>query len=239
MNLIKRNKSIIIACDFSDINKLINLVNQTAGSEIIGGYKIGSELSLSYGLPRVIKEIKKITKKTLIYDHQKAGTDIPEMGEKFARTVKKAGADAVILFPFAGIETEGRWIQSCQQEKVAVLVGGHMTHKGFLEGEGGFISEKSIEKIYLLAVKLGVADFIVPGNKLKYVIKYKQLIERKIGKKRFTIYSPGFISQGGKIKEYKELAGIYWHPIIGRAIYQSRDIRKKIKEIGEEISYEK
>ena len=151
MGLIKLDNSIIPSCDVSDLEKLKNLVKETCSVEGIGAYKIGLELCLKFGIPKVVEAIRKQTNLPIIYDHQKAATDIPELGEKFAKSVK--GVDAVILFPLAGPETEKAWIKACKKSKLGVIVGGEMTHKGFLESEGGFISEKESLKIYEIAVK--------------------------------------------------------------------------------------
>ena len=159
MPIIKLSKSIIPSCDVSDLGKLKNLVKETCSVDGIGAYKIGLELVMRFGMPSVVESIKKFTNLPIIYDHQKAATDIPELGEKFAKAVK--GADAVILFPFTGPETEIAWIKACKKEKLGVIVGGEMTHKCFLESEGGFISEKEVLKIYEIATKEKINDFFI------------------------------------------------------------------------------
>ncbi|MDP6600522.1 MAG: hypothetical protein QF798_03750, partial [Candidatus Woesearchaeota archaeon] len=131
MPIIKLNKSIIPSCDVSDLSKLKNLVKETCSVEGIGAYKIGLELCIPYGICQVVDVIREFTNLPIIYDHQKAATDIPELGEKFARAVK--GVDAVILFPLTGPETEKEWIKTCKKAKLGVIVGGEMTHKAFLE----------------------------------------------------------------------------------------------------------
>ena len=104
MQIIKLNKSVIPSCDVSDLEKLKNLVKETCSVEGIGAYKIGLELCIPFGIRKVIDTIRKYTNLPIIYDHQKAATDIPDLGEKFAKAVK--GVNAVILFPLAGPETE-------------------------------------------------------------------------------------------------------------------------------------
>ncbi len=115
------------------MTKLKNLVKETCSVEGIGAYKIGLELCLPYGIPKVVETIRKFTNLPIIYDHQKAATDIPDLGEKFARAVK--GVNAVILFPFTGPETEKAWIKACKKARLGIIVGGEMTHKGFSEKE--------------------------------------------------------------------------------------------------------
>ncbi len=227
MPIIKLNKSIIPSCDVSDLTKLKNLIKETCSVKGIGAYKIGLELCIPYGICHVIDVIRKQTDLPIIYDHQKAATDIPELGEKFAKAVK--GVDAVILFPFTGPETEKAWIKACKKEKLWVIIGGEMTHKGFLESEGGFISEKESLKIYEIAAKEKVNDFVVPGNKPEKIRLYKAFLEARGIKPVF--YSPGLIAQGGNITESAKAAGNRWHAIVGRALYNAKDINKTAKEL--------
>ena len=226
MQIIKLNKSIIPSCDVSDLTKLKNLVKETCSVKGISAYKIGLELCIPYGICQVIDKIRKYTDLPIIYDHQKAATDIPELGEKFAKSVK--GVDAVILFPFTGPETEKAWIKACKKEKLGVIVGGEMTHKGFLENEGGFISEKESLKIYEIAAKMKVNDYVVPGNKPEKIKLYKEFLEARGVKPIF--YSPGLITQGGNITESAKVAG-NWHAIVGRALYNAKNINKAAKEM--------
>ena len=226
MQIIKLNKSIIPSCDVPDLTELKNLVKETCSVKGIGAYKIGLELCIPYGICQVIDTIKKYTDLPIIYDHQKAATDIPELGEKFAKSVK--GVDAVILFPFTGPETEKAWIKACKKEKLGVIVGGEMTHKGFLESEGGFISEKESLKIYEIAAKMKVNDYVVPGNKPEKIKNYKTFLEARGIKPIF--YSPGLITQGGNITESAKVAG-NWHAIVGRALYNAKNINKAAKEM--------
>ena len=227
MPIIKLNKSIIPSCDVSDLTRLKNLVKETCSVDGIGAYKIGLELCIPYGICQVIDTIRKQTDLPIIYDHQKAATDIPELGEKFAKAVK--GVDAVILFPLTGPETEKAWINACKKAKLGVIVGGEMTHKAFLESEGGFISEKESLKIYEIAAKEKINDYVVPGNKPEKIKLYKAFLEARGIKPVF--YSPGLIAQGGNITESAQAAGESWHAIIGRALYNAKDIHKAAKEL--------
>lgn len=233
--LIPRDRSIIVACDVTEIESLRALVDKTCRIEGIGGYKVGVELIIGYGLPRVVETMKKVTDLPIIYDHQKGGFDIPELGQKFARVCRKSGVDAVILFPFGGVESERSWINACQDEELIVLVGAHMTQRDFLKSEGGFIDNSAPEKILTIAAREGVRDFVVPGNKVEYIKSYRNLLVKILGKEAFTLYAPGFITQEGKISEAGKVAGKRWHAIVGRAIYKAGDIEEAAKTLVREI----
>lgn len=228
--IIKLQKSVIPSCDLESLEKLKKLVKETCSVDGIGAYKIGLELVILFGIKKVIETIRDTTNLPVIYDHQKAGTDIPELGEKFIKACK--GADAVIIFPQAGPDTEIVWIKSAQKANMHIIVGGEMTHNSFLSGDGGFINDTAPKKIYEIAASLGVADFVVPGNKPEKVLEYKNIIEDKI--KNPVFYSPGLIAQGGRIAELaKKLDS--WHAIIGRAIYEAKDMNKAAKEFARQL----
>ena len=230
MPIIKLKKSIIPSCDVDSLENLRKLVKSTCSVEGIGAYKIGFELVIPFGMEKVVKTIKKITKLPIIYDHQKAGTDIPEMGEKFMKACKLV--DAVILFPQAGPETEKEWIKAAQRFRMNVIIGGEMTHQAFLKGQGGFIDDDAPKRMYDIAASMGVADFVIPGNKVDKVLQYADLIKKKI--KNPVFYSPGLVAQGGKVSDLAKKLGS-WHAIVGRAIYEAKDMRKAAEELAKTL----
>jgi len=233
MRIIKYDRSIIPACDVKNLEELKKLIKQTHDIKKIGGYKIGFALALTYGLPNVVKVIREFTDLPIIYDHQKAGTDIPDTGGKFADICKEAGINAVILFPQAGPVTEEAWVKACQHKGLTVIVGGEMTHLKFRKSEGGFINDSALDEIYLIAAELGVNNFVVPGNKADRIKHYKSLLEKKV--KDLTFFAPGFVAQGGEITETAKVAGKSWHAIVGRAIYDAKDIRKAAEEMTSKL----
>lgn len=226
--IIPMDRSIIPACD-CDVGKYEALVKATADLPGIGGYKLGFMLGLSIGLPRAVEIARRYTDKTLIYDHQKAGTDIPDTGRGFAKVCKESGIDAVILFPQAGPETERAWIDYVLSEEMGVIVGGLMTHKKYVRSEGGYISDEAIVEMYEKAANLGVNDYVVPGNNPEAIKKIRAMLEREYSHPVF--YSPGFISQGGEISESAKAAGKSYHAIVGRAILNADDMRAAAKAL--------
>ncbi|MBD3164658.1 hypothetical protein GF323_05655 [Candidatus Woesearchaeota archaeon] len=233
MPIIKRKKSIIPSCDVATLGRLRELVDQTHSVEGIGAYKVGFGLVIPYGMKKVVETIRKITDHPIIYDHQKAATDIPDTGAKFMKACKDSGCSAVILFPEAGPATEEAWINAAKKEKINAIIGGEMTHKGFLESDKGFLKDDMPKRAYTIAANLGIKDFVVPGNKPEKITEYKSMLEAMNVKP--ALYSPGLITQGGSITEGAKAAGSNWHAIIGRAIYQAKDINKAAKQLVKEI----
>lgn len=222
--LIDRDRSVIVAADVK-AEQLSPLVQATYQVEGIGGYKVGLSLGLGMGLRETVNRIGAYTDLPIIYDHQKAGNDIPEMDKEYADVCRRAGVNAVILFPFSSPVTEERWIKAAQDSGLAVLVGGHMTVPKFLESEGGFIADSAPERIYTIAAENGVRDFVVPGNKVNFVERYRKVLENILGPDNFTLYAPGFIAQEGVISETGKVAGNKFHAIVGSAIYGKNEVR--------------
>lgn len=222
--IIERDKSVIPACDVSTLEDLENIVISIKDIDGIGGYKVGFELGLGYGLGKVVETIRKHSNKPIVYDHQKAGTDIPDTGKNFAEVCKKAGVDAVILFPQSGPETERAWIYHALDKGLKVIVGGRMTHPAYAVSEGGFITDEGALEMYKIAAQAGINNFVIPGNKPGVIKQIKEIVESEGIIPIF--YAPGFISQGGKIEDATKVAGERWHAIVGRGIYQSGDMKK-------------
>ncbi len=222
--IIEREKSVIPACDVETLEQFESLVKQTGNIEGIGAYKLGFELGLGYGLPKAVETARKHTNKPLIYDHQKAGTDIPDTGKNFARVMKKAGVNAVILFPQSGPETERAWIYHALDHGLKVIVGGRMTHPAYAVSEGGFITDEGALEMYRIAARIGINNFVVPGNKPEVIKQIRELVEYEGSSPVF--YAPGFIAQGGSISEAAKVAGNSFHGIVGRGIYSASNMRE-------------
>lgn len=227
-------RTVIPACDVESIERLEEIVKATADMKKIGGYKIGLELSLFYGLPRLVEVVKNnAPDKKFIYDHQKGATDIPDLGAKFAKVCKRSGVDAVILFPQSGPRTQVAWTGECLQQDLFVLVGGEMTHPKYKRSEGGYISDEALEEMYLRAARQGVNHFVVPGNKIDRIKLYREIIEQE--GVDGVYHSPGFVTQGGKIDDATKVAGDNWHAIVGRAITEAKDIRIAAEEMTSKL----
>lgn len=214
---------VIPACDVTTLEDFKVLIEQTCSIEGIVGYKVGCTLALSYGLPRLTAIVAEQTDLPVIYDHQKAGTDIPYTGDKFAEVCSKADVKAVIIFPMAGPASEKAFIDAIFQKGLVPWVGGEMTHEKYLRSEGGFIDDDAPEEMYKIGAGCDVEYFVVPGNKPDVIAKYNAFISKMVKAPKFCM--PGIGSQGGEIrKSFDALKDKEAYAIIGSAIYKSRDI---------------
>ncbi|MDI6721510.1 MAG: orotidine 5'-phosphate decarboxylase [Candidatus Aenigmarchaeota archaeon] len=229
-------RSVIPACDTDSMELFEEVVKETAGNSKIGGYKIGFELGLNHSLPKVVETARRYTTdKKIIYDHQKAGTDIGDvqMARKFAKTLKNAGVDAVIFFPQSGPVTQTAWTGEALQEGLHVIIGGHMTHKGYLESEHGYIRDSAPEEIYRRTARHGINSFVVPGNKTEFVEMYKKIVESEGSDPEF--FAPGFITQGGSISEAGKVAGDNFHAIVGRDLMNAENKKEKAGQLTSQL----
>jgi len=220
--IIPLKKSVIVACDVGRISELDQLVAATAHVEGIGGYKVGWRLAIR-DLEKAVYTVERYTSKPVVYDGQKFGNDIPEIGVEFARDLASCNVKAVIIFPFAGPVTQRVWTEACLKEGLRVIIGGEMTHRGFLEADGGYIRNTAPNDIYKLGAEMGIRDFVVPGNKPATVQHYREHIDgicARTDHKESCLYAPGFINQGGDVTETGKVAGENWHAIVGSAIYK-------------------
>lgn len=218
--IIEAPRSLIVAIDSPDRMDIGSLAFALKNLSV-GAYKVGSVPCLENGLKSVCRVIRDmgVKKMPIIYDHQKAATDIPDMGKPFAKLLSKSGVDAAILFPQAGPATAEAWIKECHDEGLFVIVGLAMTHEKFLLSEGGYITDDAPARLFELACSLGVRDFVVPGTKPEIVEALRGVLQREVGEGNYCFYSPGFISQGGDLTECGRVAGPNFHAIVGRGIY--------------------
>ncbi len=221
-NTIAIPRSLIPACDVATLQHFETLVRETCSLEGVGGYKIGFPLALRFGLPAVVECARRHTAKPLIYDHQKGGTDIPDMGREFSRLLRDAGIDYAIIFPMTGPVTEESWINALLGEGLNIIVGGIMTHRGYVEEEGGFLRREAPFEIYRKAARLGVTSFVVPGTRPGYVGEIRKLMAEEGVLPEF--FSPGFGAQGGDLEAFASQCGGRWHIIVGRHITGADDI---------------
>ena len=229
--MFEREHGIIVACDVDDMDALKKLVDATCGIEGVVGYKIGANLALQYGLKNIMEGVD--FSLPVIYDHQKAGTDIPRMGEKFARACKKVGMKGVIIFPQAGPESEKAFIDAIFANEMVPMVGGEMTHAAYLAEEGGFLMDDAPARIYEIAAKKNVEYFILPGNREEAMKKYHLMLTSMINEPKYCM--PGIGTQGGSItKAFSILRGCPAYAIIGSAIYNSDDMRRAARKFAEE-----
>jgi orotidine-5'-phosphate decarboxylase len=229
------DRGIILACDVDNLDVLTSLIEGSRFQKGVVGYKIGFSLALRFGLRKAAEAIRSSTDLPLIYDHQKGGTDVPQMGEPFARCCVEAGINGVIIFPHAGPETLRAFVEAIGRQSMVPIVGVVMTHAAYLSSQGGFISDEAPSKICSLALDMGVEHFVLPGNRPEYLRRYSQEISSKTSAK-VSALMPGIGAQGGQIRQAFESTNLSRrYAIVGSAIYAAAEPLKALEEFTSEV----
>ena len=211
-------RRVIPALDVLELEHALNVVRAVADVPLVYGFKIGFPLSLRFGLPRVVDQIRQHSEKPIIYDHQKAATDIPDTGKLFAEALNMAGVNEAILFPQAGPATLRAWLEALVEHGIKVIVGGIMTHANYLVSEGGYLDDNHMLAVYRHAADMGVRAFVVPLTRPQTV----QRIAETLSELTYCeFYSPGFGTQGGSSSGLEFLSRLYI--IIGRSLLSADD----------------
>jgi orotidine-5'-phosphate decarboxylase len=227
------DNGVIPALDVESIDELQRLVEMTHDVEGIVGYKLGVVGALRLGLRGAVKAIRDITDLAIIYDHQKAGPDIPDMAGKYASICKDAGVHGLILFPLAGERSVREFVGHAQREGLVPIVGGALPFAEYYVSGGGYVADDVLERIFALSATLGVADFVVPANDSEAVGRYAETL--KAGVDRPGVFLPGIGALGGSIEEaFVAAAGCRRYAVVGRGIYRSDDPRARAQQLGKE-----
>ncbi len=228
------DRGIILAADVTSLSELSALLRAASHVPEVVGVKVGFSLALHHGLGPVVRAVRNVSDLPVIYDHQKAGTDIPQMGERFAAICRSASVCGVILFPQAGPETLKGFVSAALDHEVIPIVGLVMTHRAYLRSEGGYIVDDAPDLICQAALDLGVTTFVLPGTKPDIIRRFASAPLASCPSA--AIMMPGIGSQGGAISAAFAAAAPHRRfAIIGSAVYRASDPQAALVAFAEEI----
>ena len=211
---------VICACDVPTLDSLVRLLEAVDAVDGVVGYKLGSLLTLRHGLVEVVRAVRKMTAKPLLYDHQKAGLDIPSMAAEYVGACRDAGVEALILFPLGGPTAVDAFVGETLRAGLRPVVGGALPLDDYTTRGGGYVSPAALERITTRALALGARDFIVPATVPPAV---RAMARRLAGRRDARLFLPGIGALGGEIGAAFRAAGnVAAYAIIGRAIYSDR-----------------
>lgn len=148
---------IIPALDTVDLPLRCGWCARVAGANPSAGFKLGFGLGLGHGLPETVRRIREWTDKPLIYDHQKAATDIPDTGALFGDVMKMAGDQrGDFVSAHGAAHAGGVDARDAGAADESVIVGAVMTHPAYLVSEGGFYRRRGGGGDHRQAAVLGV-----------------------------------------------------------------------------------
>ena len=182
MELFEQKNGVIIDMGYLQGKSLIETIEVTENIPFVVGYKIGTLPVLEAGLKDTLISIRKISKKPLLYDHQKLGSDLPGLYKgRMLDLIKSYGADGVFIFPLGGKEVLEAIINKCIDIELTPVVCGDLSYKGFFAEEGGYIDIDIQQRIYLDAASYGVSHFMMSCNRVDRIKIYCHQLGGMIG----------------------------------------------------------
>ncbi len=230
---LRSSHGILIALDMESLDAMRRVVAQTTAIHGIIGYKVGLTAALRLGLGNAVAELRSSTDLPLIYDHQKAGPDVPDMAPKFSATCKQAGVDGLILFPLAGPRAVVGFAGSAYAHRLLPVVGGDLPFPDYNLSGGGYVVDDALERIFCKAIEIGVDHFVIPGNTAAKVAFHARWLVEKI--ERPSIFIPGIGALGGSIASaFTAAPGCDLYAVVGRAIYDAPDPGEAARRLADE-----
>lgn len=225
------------ALDSDSVYDVLRTVEASTNIEGIVGYKIGLTLALRLGLQNAVAALREVTDLPIIYDHQKAGPDIPDMGRKFCTLAADAGVSGLILFPLAGPRAVDAFVGGAIEAGLLPLVGGDLPLKDYNSSGGGYVVDDALDHIFRRAVDLGADHFIVPGNTADKVRHHAKWLRKAI--KTPSLVIPGIGALGGTISDcFSAAKGCRAYAVVGRGIYGAADPMEAAKKLcGEALTF--
>jgi orotidine-5'-phosphate decarboxylase len=164
-----------IMIDINDPEQTIieNILAVTKELDYVAGYRIGARLAIKNGLKDAVSLIKKHTSKPLLYDHQKFGSEVPEISSSdILDDVRDCGVDGIVILPLAGMRALDSIINKCNKIELLPVVCGDLSYYGYFNSEGGYIESNIQQKIYLDAANFGVSHMIMSCNRVERIKIY-------------------------------------------------------------------
>jgi orotidine-5'-phosphate decarboxylase len=225
-------RGIVCACDVDQLEDTARLLEAVDGVDGLVGYKIGSLLALRYGLTETVKALRGMTAKLLLYDHQKAGLDVPSMAAPYVRSCRDAGVDGLILFPLAGPTAVDAFVGETLGAGLRPVVGGALPLPDYAWRHGGYVAAGALARIAERAFALGARDFVVPATDLTAVRRHVRQFAHRAPTRLFM---PGIGALGGELAQCFAAAGpCSTYAIIGRAIYAAPRPAEAARRFAEE-----
>ncbi len=230
----RSSHGIIPALDSETLDEIKAVVAATTRVTGVVGYKVGLTAVLRLGLAKAVQELRGVTDLPLIYDHQKAGPDVPDMAAKFTAICSEAGVDGLILFPVAGPRAVREFAGGALRNGLLPIVGGDLPLPDYNVAGGGYVADDALVRIIAAAAELGVDHFVVPANDASRVGRLAADLVAKLDHKPALVL-PGIGALGGSIgKVFAAAPGCRLYAVVGRAIYQAPSPAEAAKTLAEE-----
>ena len=195
----ERRLGIAPALDLETVEGLERVVEATCEIEGIAEYKLGLHAVLHIGLFEAVAAIRAITDKPIIYDHQKAGVDMPDSARSFVRICAQAKLKGLILFPLAGPTAVREFVGHSLSAGLDPVVGGQIPVPDYTVSGGGYVADDALDRIIRLAAEVGARHFVLPANDPDGIRRRADWLLDKVSAP--VLYLTGIGPLGGSITE--------------------------------------
>lgn len=189
---------IVPALDVDTPEQLERVVRATTRIEGVAGYKVGLTSVLRFGLADSIRRLREMTDLPLLYDHQKAGPDMPDMAGKFSALCREGGVDGLILFPVAGPTAVDGFVTAAIRNGLIPVVGGEIPVPDYGVSGGGYMLDDALDRILARAAAAGADHFVLPAHDLAKIERWSAWLSANVSNS--VVFLTGFGSLGGTIE---------------------------------------
>lgn len=226
---------IVPALDIETQDRLEFVVKATTGVEGVAGYKLGLTSVLRHGLAESMRRLRGLSDLPVLYDHQKAGPDMPDMAKKFTAMCAEAAVDGLILFPVAGPTAVDRFVGEALKAGIAPVVGGEIPVRDYGASGGGYLVDDALDRILDRAAATGAGHFVLPAHDPVKIARWSNWIAAHVEDP--FVFLTGFGSLGGTIEAAFGASKAISHrfAIVGRLITEAPDPRAAAIRLYEEM----
>lgn len=219
---LKGEIGIVPALDIDSHEHLELVVRETSKREGVAGYKLGLSSVLHLGLKEAVRRLRDMTDLPILYDHQKAGPDMPDMAVKFTAMCKEADVDGLILFPVAGPTAVDGFVGEAVRAGLIPVVGGEIPVPDYGVSGGGYMLDDALDRILVRAVHNKADHFVLPAHDLGKIRRWSKWIAANVASP--LVLLTGFGALGGGIETSFAVAAACPRrfAVVGRLITRSK-----------------
>lgn len=233
---LRATHGIMPALDAESMDAIKRVVEATTRIDGVVAYKVGLTAVLRLGLASAVRELRSVTDLPIVYDHQKAGPDVPDMAGKFTALCREAGVNGLILFPVAGPRAVAEFVGNTLKNRMLPIVGGDLPLPDYNISGGGYIADDGLRRIIEASIRLGADHFVVPANDPKKVEALAAWLSSEM-RTPPSLFLPGIGALGGSISATFAVArGCRLYAVVGRAIYGAPNPAEATKHLAEEAA---
>lgn len=226
---------VVPALDLLTVDDLRRVVEATSEVDGIVAYKLGLQAVLHVGLFDAVAAVRELTALPLIYDHQKAGADMPDSAAGFVSICAKADISGLILFPVAGPTAVREFVGHTLAAGLDAVVGGHIPVPDYTVAGGGYFVDDVLDRLLVDAVAVGARQVVFPANDPAGIRRRSAWLASQVDHP--VVYLTGIGPLGGTIAEsFAAADGIgVRRAVVGRRICSAPDPGEAAKIVCAEL----